>query len=138
MEWLFTCLIDLKFFNQTDAEIINVKDYFNTYELVEKRRFCSMSAVGPMLKNRWKPTWKRWNGRSYRIRRTYQTLLLPTTICLDWWHTAWLISVSVLIFIFYIILYYILSFCFEIITFLITKKWTELICTPNTKLIFCS
>ena len=30
---------------------------------VEERRFCSMSTVGPILQNRWKPTCKRWNGR---------------------------------------------------------------------------
>ena len=38
------------------------------------------------LQNRWKPTWKRWNGKSYPTRRTLQTLLLPTTICFDRWH----------------------------------------------------
>jgi len=27
-------------------------------------------------------------------RRTLQTLLLPTTICFDRWHTAWMISIS--------------------------------------------
>ena len=30
----------------------------------------------------------------YPTRRTLQTLLLLTTICLNWWHTAWLISIS--------------------------------------------
>ena len=55
---------------------------------VEKRRFFSMSMVCPMLQNRWKPAWKRLNGRSYPTRRTLQTLLLPTTICFDPWHTA--------------------------------------------------
>ena len=58
-----------------------------------KPRKC-ISTVGLMLQNRWKPTWERWNGRSYPTRRTLQTLLLPTTICFDQWNTAWLISIS--------------------------------------------
>ena len=36
-------------------------------------------------------TWKRWNGRSYSTRCTLQTLLFPTAIFFDRWHTAWLI-----------------------------------------------
>ena len=48
-------------------------------------------------KDQWKSTWKRWNGRSYTTQRTLQTLLLPTTICFDRWHTAWLISIFALI-----------------------------------------
>ena len=39
----------------------------------------------------------KWEMRSYPIRHTLQMLLLPTTICFDRWHTAWLISISALI-----------------------------------------
>ena len=60
----------------------------------ERFRFCSISTAGPMLQNRWKPTWKRWNVRSYTTLCTIQTLLLPNTLCFDRWHTAWLIRIS--------------------------------------------
>ena len=36
------------------------------------------------------------NERSYPTCRTLQILLLPTTICFDRWHTAWLIGISAL------------------------------------------
>ena len=44
----------------------------------ERRRFCTMSAVGPMLQNQWKPTLKRWHGRSYPTCRT-----LPISISIS-------------------------------------------------------
>ena len=45
----------------------------------------SMTMLGHMLQDWSRHTWKRWNGRSYPTRRTLQMLLLPTTICFDWW-----------------------------------------------------
>ena len=56
----------------------------------------SMTMLSHMSQDRSKHTWKVWNGRSYPTRRTLQTLLLPTTICFDRWHTAWVISISTL------------------------------------------
>ena len=57
----------------------------------------SMTMLGHMSQDRSKHNFlKRWNGRSYPTRCTLQTLLLPTTICFDRWHTAWLISISAL------------------------------------------
>ena len=49
----------------------------------ERRRFFSMSTVGPLLQNRWTPTWKRWNGRSYPAHHNLQTLLLSTPVSID-------------------------------------------------------
>ena len=43
----------------------------------------SMTMLGYMSQDRSRHTWKRWNGRSYPTLRTFQTLLLPTTICFD-------------------------------------------------------
>ena len=56
----------------------------------------SMTMFGHKSQDRSRHIWKRWNGRSYPSRRTLQKLLLPTNICFDRWHTAWLISISAL------------------------------------------
>ena len=54
----------------------------------------SMTMISHMSQDRSRDSWKRWNGRSYPTRRTLQTFLLPTTICFDQCHTAWLIRIS--------------------------------------------
>ena len=54
----------------------------------------SMTMHRHMSQDRSRHTWERWNERSYPTRRTLQTLLLPTTICFEWWHTACLTGSS--------------------------------------------
>ena len=56
----------------------------------------SMTMLCHMSQDRPRHTWKRWSGRSHPTRRTLQTLILPTIIGFDGWHTAWLISISAL------------------------------------------
>ena len=57
---------------------------------------CSMTIFGHMSQDRSRDTGKRWKGRSYPTHHNFQTLLLPTTICFDRWHMAWLVSISAL------------------------------------------
>ena len=61
-----------------------------------KKLSSSMTMLGHMSLDRSRHNWERWNGRSYPTRITLQTLLFPTTICFDWWHMAWFISISAL------------------------------------------
>ena len=56
----------------------------------------SMTMFGHMSQDRSRHTWKRWIRRSYPTRPTRQTLLLPTSIFFDRWHTTWLIGISAL------------------------------------------
>ena len=56
----------------------------------------SITLSGHILLDRSRHTWKHWNGRSYSTCRTIKTLLLPTNIYFDRWHTAWLFSISAL------------------------------------------
>ena len=56
----------------------------------------SITMLSYMSQDQSQHTWKRWIGRLYPTRHTLQTLLLPTSICFDRWHTAWLIRISTL------------------------------------------
>ena len=58
--------------------------------------FWSMKTLDNMLKNQWKATWKRSNGKSYPSRRIDQIFPLPIINCSGRLHMAWQSGTSIL------------------------------------------
>ena len=80
-----------------DAFKPSIEEETATVLRVTTKLSSSMKMLGHISQDWSRHTWERWNRRSYHTHRTLQTLLLPTAICFDRWHTAWLISISTLI-----------------------------------------
>ena len=77
-----------------DASELSIEERMVAIWTETRQWFCNMITLGHMLQNRWKPTWKHLNGKSYHVCCIHQTLPCPIISYSEWWHIVWLSSSS--------------------------------------------